>query len=281
MMTFEDIVQRIEVLPPLSDVVFKIQDLYKDGEEEVNVTQLIRLIESDVTLTADILKFVNDPKYGFSQKISSVSQAVTLLGTKVVYGTVVNNAISKTIKADPSAYGITTIQFNDMCHLQSSLVFQWYSHVDTRDAQFLTSLALIMEIGKLIISKEVKASDYAIKFRRGLAEADDIAHYEYELFDTTSYQVSAMLFKHWKIDEVFVEILKKIDFEDKKANKKIAYYRDILDVIRTAVNVKSILTEKSIKEASLLVEELGLNPQKFINTANRLKRQYEESKGLA
>ncbi len=281
MMTFEDIVRRIEVLPPLSNVVFEIQDLYNGGEDDVDVKKLIKLIESDATLTADVLKFVNAPKYGFSQKISSVSQAVTLLGTEIIYGTVINNAISKAIKSDPSAYGTTTIQFNDMCHLQSALIFQWYSHVDLRDAQFLTPLALIMEIGKLIIAKEVKESDYAIKFRRGLAETDDIAHYEYELFDTTSYQVSALLFKHWKIDDVFVEILQKIDFEDKKANKKIVHYRDILDIIRTAINIKAILTNDSIEEATVLAKELGFNSDRFRTTAFRLKKYYEQSKGLA
>jgi len=281
MMTFEDIVQSIEVLPPLSNVVFEIQDLYSGGDDEVDVKKLIKLIESDVTLTADVLKFVNAPKYGFSKKISSVSQAVTLLGTEIIYGTVVNNAISKAIKSNPTAYGITSIQFNDMCHLQSALIFQWYSYVDARDAQFLTPLALIMEIGKLIISKEVKASDYGIKFRRGLAETDNVAQYEYSLFDTTSYQVSAMLFKHWNIDKIFVEILYKIDFEDKKANKKVAYYRDILDVIRTAINVKSILSNKSIEEASELVDELGFNSERFRHIALRLKKHYEQSKGLA
>jgi len=282
MMTFADIVKRIESLPPLSDVTIRIQRLYSNGPENVNVTQLIRLIESDVTLTANVLQFVNAPKYGFSRKISSISQAVTLLGTQIIYGLVVDYAMHEKLSSDISAYGITNIQFNDMCHLQSSLVMQWYSIVDVRDAQFLAPLALIMEIGKLVIAKEVAESVYTIKFRRGLARAKDIAQYEYDMFETTSYYVSALLFEHWRLEETFVEILKHLDFEfETEIPQKIEAYRDILDVVRTAINVKGILTHESIGEAARIVKEIGLSDETFRHVALRMKKAYEESKGIA
>jgi HD-like signal output (HDOD) protein len=280
MMTFEDIVARIESLPPVSDVVLKIQQLYLEGAENVDVLKLIRLIESDSSLTANVLKFVNDPKFGFSNKISSISQAVTLLGTQIVYGLVVDYAIHEKLKADISAYGITTTQFNDICHLQSGLVLQWFSKIDLRDAQFLTPLALIMEVGKLIVSQEVADSAYLVKFRRGLAKVNSIAEYEYEIFDTTSYDVSSLLFKKWKLNPIFIEVLHALDFEVKNASKKVLFYRDILDVVRTAVNVRSILTKQSIKEAALLVEEIGLSSATFLQVATRMQHNYEERKGI-
>jgi HD-like signal output (HDOD) protein len=281
MITFADIVKRIKSLPPLSNIVFKINKLYKDGEENVDVIKLIRLIQSDVTLTANVLKFVNDPKYGFSKKISSLPQAVTLLGTKTIYGIVVNHAIKEKLKADITPYGITNIQFNDMCHLQSALMLQWFSHIDLRDAQFLTSLALIMEVGKLIVSKEILESSYSTRFRRGLSETDNVSQYEISIFDTTSYYVSALLFDEWNLDSVFVEILKNLDFEIEGTSERILYLRDILDVVRTAVSVKGILTNNSITKASKLVKRAGLSEETFLHIALRLKKSYEASKGLA
>ncbi len=281
MMTFDDIVAHIESLPPLSNVVMQIQHLYHEGAENVNVIKLIRFIESDATLTANVLKFVNDPKYGFSKKISAVSQAVTLLGTEIIYGLVVDYAIHENLHADPSAYGVTDIQFNDICHLQSALIMQWYSKIDLRDAQFLAPLALIMELGKLIIAKEVQESSYAIKFRRGLAKVDDIAKYEFEIFDTTSYYVSALLFEHWNIDERFVEILKNMDFKQKNVSYKIEHYCDVLDVVRTAVNVKEILTTKSIFDAAKKLEAINLPKETFLRIAQRVQKQYKKQKGLA
>jgi len=281
MMTFEDIVNHIESLPPLSQNTLKIRDLYKDGAENVNIIKLIRFIESDATLVANVLKFVNAPKYGFAKKISSVSQAVTLLGTELIYGIVVDKAIEEHIDVNMSAYGITNIQFNDMCHLQSSMVMQWYSLINLRDAQFLASLALIMELGKLIIAKEVAQSSYSTTFRRGLAEVTNIEEYEYDLFETTSYYISALLFEHWNIDTRFVDILKIMDFEMEEEDEKMEHYRDILDVARTAINVKGILTKKSIDVAAAKVKKIGLSESTFLHVANRMKHMYEQSKGLA
>ncbi|SFV59549.1 hypothetical protein MNB_SM-7-108 [hydrothermal vent metagenome] len=281
MVTFRDIVNHIQTLPPLSPNTLRIRDLYRDGAENVNVIKLIRLIESDATLAANVLKFVNAPKYGFAKKISSVSQAVTLLGTEIIHGIVVDKAMQERLGANVSAYGITNIQFNDMCHLQSSMIIQWYSIVDMRVAHFLAPLALIMELGKLVIAKEVAQSAYTATFRRGLAEVSNVEAYEYDLFDTTSYYISALLFEHWNLDSRFVEILKIMDFEDKKAEERMEYYRDILDVVRTAINVKGILTQKSINNAVKKVQKMKLSESTFLHVANRMKRMYEQSKGIA
>lgn len=281
MMTFEDIVNHIESLPPLSQNTLKIRDLYREGPENVNVIKLIRLIESDATLAANVLKFVNAPKYGFAKKISSVSQAVTLLGTEVIYGIVVDKAIQERLEVNVGAYGITNVQFNDMCHLQSSMVIQWYSIINIRDAHFLAPLALIMELGKLVIAKEVSESSYTTMFRRGLAEVTNIEVYEYDMFETTSYYISALLFEHWNLDSMFVEILQIMDFEPEEKEERIEHYRNILDVVRTAINVKGILTQKSIDAAAEKVVQMGLSDATFLHVAKRMKRMYEQSKGLA
>ncbi len=281
MLTFADIVKQVESLPPLSQVMLQIEHLYNNGAENVNVIKLIRLIEKDATLTANVLKFVNDPKYGFSKKISSVSQAVTLLGTQIVYGIVTDYALHKILQADVSAYGVTNITFNDVCHLQSALVMQWYSVIDLRDAQFLTPLALIMEAGKIVISKEVARSNYTSAFRKALAKSKKIEDFELEMFDTTSYYVSALLFEHWNLNTTFVEVLKNLDFEQKGVSKRILALRDVLHVARTAVNLKEPLSYKSISEAAELVKQMGMSEETFFHVATRLKKTYEKSKGIA
>lgn len=281
MLTFADIVKQVESLPPLSQVMLQIEHLYNNGAENVNVIKLIRLIEKDATLTANVLKFVNDPKYGFSKKISSVSQAVTLLGTQIVYGIVTDYALHEILQADVSAYGVTNITFNDVCHLQSALVMQWYSVIDLRDAQFLTPLALIMEAGKIVISKEVARSNYTSAFRKALAKSKKIEDFELEMFDTTSYYVSALLFEHWNLNTTFVEVLKNLDFEQKGVSKRILALRDVLHVVRTAVNLKEPLSYKSITEAAELVKQMGMSEETFFHVATRLKKTYEKSKGIA
>jgi len=274
MLTYDKLVKSINSLPPLSNAALQIQALYINGAQNVEIIKLVRLIESDALLTANVLKMINSPYYGFSKKIASVSQAVTLFGTELIHGIVIKYAINQKIKANLKPYGISTRMFNDICHLQSALMMQWYSKIDLRDAQYLTPLALIMETGKLILSDEIIKSSYTLEFKNGFKKADDILSYEYELIDTTSYYVSALLFEHWNLDSLYVEMLKGLDFKDDMLSSKMEYYISTLDVVRTAVNVREAFTKDSIDEACEIVSGMNLDVDHFHNTAHRIKMMY-------
>ncbi|MEN8303457.1 MAG: HDOD domain-containing protein [Campylobacterota bacterium] len=302
-MTYESIIKNIDDMPPLSDVARVMQSLYAFGADNVDIKKLVRMIESDVMLTANILKMINSPYYGFKSQISSVSQAVTLFGVQKIYGLVLHFAMSNHLKADTAIYGFNNAQFNEMCILQSSLMMQWYAKVDLHDTHILTSLALIMESGKLIVSKELHASDYLETYREGFLACTNIQDFEEEFLGTTSYYLSALLFEHWEIEPIYAEVLRELDGntheEDEKelekkeyvnaildpndenkkeegANAVIKQYAAAIDVIRTAINLKEVLTEESIKKACAKVQEMGLDAERFEVVALRIKKKYEE-----
>ena len=272
-MTFKHLVSQIESLPPLSDVAISIQSLYAESGEYVNIIKLVRLIELDAILTANILKMINAPYYGFSHRIASISQAVTLFGTHVIYGIVLNFAIQEKLKAETGIYGLSNTTFNEMCHLQKALMLQWYSKVDLRDAQFLAPLALMMETGKLILEHEIVASDYLQEYLAGLYKCENIQEYEKDMFETTSYFVSGLLFEHWNLEPLYVDILKGLDFKKDK-DSKMKTFENELNVIRTAINVKEILSDKSIREASRIVRNMGLSATDFEHVAYRIRNCY-------
>ena len=281
-MTFEQIIKDIDSLPPLSNAAHLIQSMYIHGLENINISRLVKVIESDAMLTANILKMINSPFYGFSKKITSVAQAVSLFGTRRIHMLVIQYAMAENIKADTSVYGFANTQFNELCHLQSALMLQWFSRIELRDAQFLAPLALIMESGKLVLAKEVVASDYCGEFRRGFNECENIEDYEKDLIGTTSYEISSILFEHWNLDTVYVEILKNLDETDhKKLDKldvKTKSYINQIDVIRTAINAKDILTDKSIQKASDKVFAMGYSKDVFEKIAIRVRDAYFKEK---
>ena len=280
-MTYEDLVKNIDDMPPLSKVAMVIQGLYANGARNVDVRKLIRMVEADVMLTANILKTINSPYYGFKSRISSISQAVTLLGTQQIYSLVIHYAISQQLTADTTIYGFNNAQFNEMCILQSSLMMQWYAKIDLHDTHILTSLALIMESGKIVISKELLGSDYREEYRKGFLACENIPKFEQEFLYTTSYYLSALLFEHWNLTPIYSIVLKNLDKEeseyDEEVDAIIAQYIKAIDVIRTAVNLKEVLTDQSIKKAAIKVSEMGLSSEDFEVVANRIRKKYEEA----
>lgn len=274
-MTFKNIITDIESLAPLSNTAFMIQQIYSCSTENIDIIKLVKIIEDDAALTANILKMINAPIFGFSKKIASVSQAVTLFGTDIIYGLVLKYSAQEQLKADTSIYGIDNKVFNDVCQLQSNLMLQWYSKIDLRHAQLMAPLALIMESGKLVLANEVMKSNYIKKFTSGYAKSENIAEFEHKILGTTTYYISAMLFEHWNLEPLYVKILKGLDFET-DSGEKIESFINSLDVIRVAVNLKSVLTKKSIKEASFVVEDLGFDVDHFVKVANRVRAQYDK-----
>lgn len=274
-MTFKHIITELESLPPLSNTAFIIQQIYSVGTQNIDIIRLVKVIEEDAVLAANILKMINAPIYGFSRKIASISQAVTLFGTEEIYGLVLKYAVAEQLKADTDIYGIDNKVFNDVCHLQSALMLQWYSGIDIRHAQFMAPLALIMESGKLVLANEVMKSNYIKEFTLGYKNCKNVSEFEHNLLGTTTYYLSALLFEYWKLEPLYVKILKGLDFEG-EYNPKVESYIDSLDVVRTAVNPKYILTKKSIEEAAEIVEDIGLDPEKFIKVAKRVREQYNK-----
>ncbi|MCK4738167.1 MAG: HDOD domain-containing protein [Sulfurimonas sp.] len=274
-MTFKNIITELESLPPLSNTPFIIKQLYSCGAQNIDIIKLVKAIEDDAVVAANILKMINAPIYGFSRKIASISQAVTLFGTDEIYGLVLRYAVDEQLKADTSIYGVDNKTFNDICQLQSSLMLQWYARIDLRHAQFMAPLALIMESGKLVLANEIMKSNYIKKFTFGYKKAKNIIEFEHDLLGTTTYYLSGLLFEYWKLEPLYVEILKGLDFEA-NTSEKMKSYIDSLDVVRTAVNVREILTKKSIHEACLIVEEMGLDPEHFEKVALRVKEQYNK-----
>ncbi len=273
-MDFKSLVDTIESLPPLSNAAILIQKLYENGAQEVNITKLVKLIESDAVLTANILRMINSPLYGFTKQIASVSQAVTLFGTEMIHGLVLHYAINERMKANTEMFGVSPIIFNDVCQLQSTLVMQWYSKIDIRQAQFLTPLALIMESGKLVMAKDIMKNNYTQKFKQGYMGAKSTVEFEDSVYISSSYFVSGMLFEHWNLEPLYVEILKSLDYEPEYKSDKVESYADTLAVIKTAINPREILTKESVLRAARIVKELGFDEQTFINIALRIKKTY-------
>lgn len=69
-------------VPPQPQILVDLQ--MEQVMPEPDITRIANLIAKDVGLSGTMLKFVNSPFYGLSNKISSIEQAVSLLGINTV-----------------------------------------------------------------------------------------------------------------------------------------------------------------------------------------------------
>ncbi|HLK46747.1 MAG TPA: HDOD domain-containing protein [Bryobacteraceae bacterium] len=69
-------------LPPFPAVATKLLRLLSN--DDVAVREIVSLIRADPALASELMRVVNSPLYGFPARISSIQNAVTLLGLQTV-----------------------------------------------------------------------------------------------------------------------------------------------------------------------------------------------------
>ncbi len=90
----ENILKSIRI-PPCPEIVVALMD--EARREDVDFARLVKLISGDVGLAASMLKTANSPFFALRNKVSSVQQAVSVLGLKnlmqIVRGSALQNAL--------------------------------------------------------------------------------------------------------------------------------------------------------------------------------------------
>lgn len=98
----QHVLQGIRV-PPQPQILVDLQ--MEQAMPSADNNQIARLIRQDVSLSGMMLKFVNSPFYGLKNKITSIEQAVDILGP----GTVVNIVNGLSIKGEMSDEAIVKL----------------------------------------------------------------------------------------------------------------------------------------------------------------------------
>lgn len=100
-----ELLAALERLPPLPTVVRRILELV--GSERGSVADLGDLVRLDLVITAKLLKLVNSPFYGLSFHVTSVAQAVTMIGFGGVRSLVVAASLSDVLVQQLEVYGFS------------------------------------------------------------------------------------------------------------------------------------------------------------------------------
>ncbi len=101
--TRREILNRSELIPPLPDVVVKVLSLLNAGDSEPE--ELEEHLKNDQVLVAKILGMVNSPFYGLNRQVTSVSNAVMVLGFRGLRSLLLASTAAEFMSRDFSCYG--------------------------------------------------------------------------------------------------------------------------------------------------------------------------------
>ncbi|MBL6974051.1 MAG: HDOD domain-containing protein, partial [Sulfurimonas sp.] len=259
----------IKQLPPLPESAMQIEAVYQDPDSSFN--DMVKILEKDPLLTADILKAANSPLYGFSREINAISQAVGLFGMGTVRGFALASIVKKSFSLDLSPYGINNDMFSALSKKQHALVTSWCIRKENKLLGVLSPAAFLVEIGKVLIAQQIIADGKQEEFRDALAELGDVEAAERKVVGTDTPEVSATIFRQWKFEEGLVDVLAHC-MEPEKADKPDDVRpAAILNAVRLAVPINGVVTDASIESAKEVIAKYDLNLETFETAIENIK----------
>jgi len=266
----DSLLSKIKTLPPLPETVSQIQRICADPESSVG--DLIKVVEKDPMITANLLKAANSPFYGFSREIKTVSQAVSLFGMSTVKGLALSGAVKKLLSIDLDAYGITPESFADISSLQNALMHTWYTRVDRSKMDILSVASFLQETGKIIIAQELAKEGKGADFKAVIAGGKSITEAEMEFIGETTATVTAAIFEHWRFEEGLIEAIKYSD-DPIAASEETMPYSAALCVVKTALQPLNTFGEEHFEQALQKARIFGIDETILSESLNIFKER--------
>ena len=242
----EKILEKIESLPPLPQTIEEIEAFRKKQNKDVD--ELVKIIEKDALVITTLLKVSNSSLFGFRSKVESVSRVINLLGINFTVYVTISETINNMLATDLSPYGIKSEDFMKASTASSNLVNLWLGKINNELKDEVLLASILQETGKFILSELIIGRNLSEQFTKLLQDGIETKDAENQLLNITTSQVTAEIFKYWELSSELINMIRFVD----DINSCPAEYKQkaqILDVIKTACQANSLLSDSSVEKA--------------------------------
>lgn len=194
MQNLREQIRHCDNLPTLPAAALRVLQL--TSNEGTEPAELAKLIEQDPALSVRVLRAVNSPFYGMSNKVSNVQQAVALLGVHSVKTLVLGFTLVNTLQSQQSG------GFDYFAYWRRSMYAAAAARViASQTCSYLTEecflSALLMDIGTLLLNQLLEAS-YGFIHDRADSHQDLMLIESHEL-GMTHAEAGQILAEHWRL----------------------------------------------------------------------------------
>ena len=204
-MTAIALVQKVKNLPTVSHAALKLISLL--DKPSVDNDEIVQIIKYDNVLTAKLLRACNAPSFGLGESVSSVDQAVLILGHTQIFHIVMTLAFGSVMTVSTLPY---TIEMNELW--EHSLVTAMASQIVLDEVPELNSEAniaftanLLHDIGKMVLAQTVKTEELSEIRDRISRKQISGTEAEKEVLELDHAEVGAALLQSWRLPENICE----------------------------------------------------------------------------
>lgn len=196
-------------IPSIPEVQLKVLRVNTD-DPEIGCTELEKIIKPDKSIASSVIRVANSSFYGRSGSISTLKDAITLLGVntvknlvflqgkKAIYGSIKDKGYKKFLTELPILSALVAFDLSNVLKLKQK-------------GEHLFLYSLLGRIGMIVM-----ALNFPKKYKEALRYYEfgvsSLIKAENEIFTTDSSALSLKVFNLWKMPEDFQQSLKNQNF---------------------------------------------------------------------
>lgn len=191
-------------LPTLPTLAARLLDLVDNPT--TNAVNLAQFISQDQVITARLLKICNSSYYGLGREVTSVHQAVVLLGFDMVREVSLGVSVINAFKSAKSLDGFDISSFWDhsaAVGLVARKIAKGYVPLHNSDA--LTA-GLLHDIGKVVLIQYLP-EEFSQAIILAKQQSKSLETVEREIFGTDHGQIGAWLAERWKLPKSLQDVM--------------------------------------------------------------------------
>lgn len=197
--------ETINFLPPLPAVMTDLIEALNSDDADFRL--LGKIISRDPSMSLDVLKIANSAFYGLQTKVTSIEQAVRMLGITEIASLCISCSTTQSLKAPQGVETVDMMRFwrHSVATGVIAKIVCGQLAVGRWDSLYLAGL--IHDVGAVVLDR-FKHDVYNEILDLTRKENIAIAEAEERIMGASHDTVGGWLMEKWKLPEVFVEVAK-------------------------------------------------------------------------
>ena len=181
----------LRLLPPFPTIAHRLMSLA--GREDVSIHEISDLVKMDPTFSAELLRFANSPLFGVRGEVTSLSQAIMLVGMDRIKIMATLVALNRMVRGSVRMVALRKVWVHSLI---TALVADELARIHRIDRDSAYTAGLLHNLGTLGLM-----SAYPDEYSRMLAVSDDfgfdLLHTERDLFEIDHCAAGAYIAQDW------------------------------------------------------------------------------------
>jgi putative nucleotidyltransferase with HDIG domain len=278
MSTREQILEKIKTIPSMPAAANAVIQLLKDPDVEVNA--LVRGIEYDQGLTANVLRLANSAYFAGPRTVGSLKEAIVRLGMNRIFQLVLTVAIVPLARQPVRGYDLPAGRLLEQSVAVAIGAEDLAARLDRKAPPHTYTSGLLHDLGKVVLGTFLEVSvGPVLELAQNEQLSFDVA--EARVMGVDHAEAGAALLEHWNLPKNISDVVRYHHHpEALKGDTVVVDLVHMADALAIESGLGGGVDGMNYKPSEVVMSRLKVRPQVAEQVVCRMLKELEEFKAL-